>query len=74
MFLHLWMLEDCIVTQLVPGSQEVSRLSCQPFQVSPEIRPARPFAAWCFYSGAASLSLMCGLRSSAGGTARERCA
>ena len=31
MFLHLWMLEDCIVTQLVPGSQEVSRLSASPF-------------------------------------------
>ena len=26
------MLEDCIVTQLVPGSQEVSRLSASPFR------------------------------------------
>ena len=30
----------------LPGSQEVFPPQCQPFQFSPEIRPAFPFAAW----------------------------
>ena len=30
---------------LLPGSQEVFPPQCQPFQFSPEIRPACPFAA-----------------------------
>ncbi len=32
MFRHLWRMSDCLITQLVPGSQEVSRLSASPFR------------------------------------------